>query len=173
MVWALASGFPFLSLPWSADGHFLRYRRSEVRLGACARGSHKSITHHRQAARLWVLGGSVGRWSNRAALLLPQHRLQTRQLHLKGRGSVSNLFDTLREIHLVRRLPLTCHESGQFFKVLSEWKGGPGHCADNSRRQCEQRPLGLCSGHSLDLSSEFLQSTPLELMLASEAHASV
>lgn len=31
MVWALASSFPSLSLPWSAVGHSPRYRRSEVR----------------------------------------------------------------------------------------------------------------------------------------------
>lgn len=32
-----------------------------------------------------------------------------------------DLFDMSREIYLVRRLPLTCHELGPFFRVASEW----------------------------------------------------
>lgn len=31
-----------------------------------------------------------------------------------------------------------------------------GHCAADSRRQCEQHHLGLCCGHGLELARQFL-----------------
>ena len=72
-------------------------------------------------------------------------RIGSWQVRLIGKegGACLNRYDMLREICLVCILPLTCHELGAFFKVLSEWKGGPGVLCCQLQKSVGMVPPGV------------------------------